>query len=184
MEPIVTKRLLLRQFVIGDFESLRDIQSRPEVTRFLYWGPRDDDEVRKGLKLRQSRTSLDGLDSVIEYAVVARESGLLIGDVQIALVSAEYRTGELGFVFHPAHHGLGYAREATTELLRVGFDELGLHRIIGRCDARNTASAGLMGRLGMRREAHFRRNEFVKGEWCDELVYAMLAEEWANRQTR
>jgi RimJ/RimL family protein N-acetyltransferase len=33
-------------------------------------------------------------------------------------------------------------------------------------------------RLGMRREAHLRENEFIKGEWCDELVYAMLASEW------
>ena len=63
-------------------------------------------------------------------------------------------------------------------LLRLGFEELGLHRIIGRCDGRNTASAKVMERLGMRREAHFRQNELVKGEWCDELVYAMLAEEW------
>jgi RimJ/RimL family protein N-acetyltransferase len=33
----------------------------------------------------------------------------------------------------------------------------------------------------MRREAHLVQNEFVKGEWCDELVYALLAEEWLAR---
>jgi RimJ/RimL family protein N-acetyltransferase len=32
--------------------------------------------------------------------------------------------------------------------------------------------------LGMRREAHFVQNEFVKGEWTDEVVYAMLEDEW------
>jgi len=57
-----------------------------------------------------------------------------------------------------------------------------LHRIIGRCDARNTASARLMGRLGMRREAHFRENEWFKDEWGDELIYAMLDGEWSERQ--
>ena len=51
-------------------------------------------------------------------------------------------------------------------------------RIIGRCDGRNAASAKAMERLGMRREAHLRENEMVKGEWCDELVYAMLVDEW------
>jgi RimJ/RimL family protein N-acetyltransferase len=35
-----------------------------------------------------------------------------------------------------------------------------------------------MERLGMRREAHLRENEFIKGEWTDELVYAILADEW------
>jgi RimJ/RimL family protein N-acetyltransferase len=64
-------------------------------------------------------------------------------------------------------------------MLRLGFAGLGLHRIIGRCDARNDASARLMERLGMRREAHFRENEIFKGAWGDEYVYAILAAEWA-----
>ena len=45
----------------------------------------------------------------------------------------------------------------------------------------NLASARLMERLGMRREAHFHSNEYVKDEWCDELVYAILREEWVVR---
>ncbi len=83
-------------------------------------------------------------------------------------------------MLHPDQHGRGYGREATLEMLRLGFEGLGLHRIIGRCDARNDTSARLMERLGMRREAHFRENEWVKGEWCDEYVYALLAAEWAS----
>jgi RimJ/RimL family protein N-acetyltransferase len=82
---------------------------------------------------------------------------------------------------HPAYSGHGYATEASAELLRLGFERLGFHRVVGRCDARNTASASLMERLGMRREAHFRQNEFIKAEWTDQLVYAILATEWANR---
>ena len=59
---------------------------------------------------------------------------------------------------------------------------MGFHRIIGRCDARNTGSWQVMERLGMRREAHLVQNEWVKGEWCDELDYALLAEEWRAQQ--
>jgi len=79
---------------------------------------------------------------------------------------------------HPDHRGHGYATEAAAAMLGLGFEGLGLHRIVGRLDARNDASARVLERLGMRREAHFVENEFVKGEWCDELVYAMLASEW------
>ena len=43
---------------------------------------------------------------------------------------------------------------------------------------RNTDSARVLGRLGMRHEAHFVQNEWVKGEWTDEAVYAVLAHEW------
>jgi RimJ/RimL family protein N-acetyltransferase len=65
-------------------------------------------------------------------------------------------------------------------MLRLGFDGLGLHRIVGRCDGRNTPSTRLLERLGMRREAHLVQNELVKGEWTDEVVYAMLESEWRN----
>jgi RimJ/RimL family protein N-acetyltransferase len=95
--------------------------------------------------------------------------------------SAVHQKGEIGYVFHPDHHGQGFAFEASREMLRLGFDELKLHRIVGRCDARNTASGSLLGRLGMRHEATFVENEFVKGEWCDEAVFAMLRSEWMAR---
>ena len=36
----------------------------------------------------------------------------------------------------------------------------------------------------MRREAHLVENELVKGEWQSELVYALLAREWAQSQSR
>jgi RimJ/RimL family protein N-acetyltransferase len=101
--------------------------------------------------------------------------------VTLFMNSVEHRTGELGFVFHPDFHGRGYAAEASVELLRLGFEKLGWHRIIGRLDHRNTGSAKLLERLGMRQEAHFVRNEFLKGEWTDELVFALLGEEWKAR---
>ena len=52
----------------------------------------------------------------------------------------------------------------------------------GHIDARNTASAAVLERLGMRREAHFVQNEWVKGEWTDEAVYAVLVHEWSARR--
>ena len=53
-----------------------------------------------------------------------------------------------------------------------------MHRVVGRLDARNGPSARVLERLGMRREAHFVSNEYVKGEWTDEVVYALLEDEW------
>jgi RimJ/RimL family protein N-acetyltransferase len=95
--------------------------------------------------------------------------------------SAEHRTAEVGFVFHPDHHGRGYATEAATELLRLAFDQAELHRVYPRCDARNGASAAVLRRLGMRQEAHLVENELFKGEWSDELVFALLRREWLAR---
>jgi RimJ/RimL family protein N-acetyltransferase len=189
--PLLTERLLLRPFDDDDLDVLHSIESRPDVMRFLYWEPRSHEEVRETLERRKQMTAIDDSSDALRLAAVIRESGTLIGDFSLQRVSREHQQGEIGFVMHPDHHGKGYATEASRVLLRLGFEELGLHRIVGRCDARNRASARLMERLGMRREAHLRENEFVKGEWCDEFVkgewcdefvYAMLATEWAAIQ--
>lgn len=63
-------------------------------------------------------------------------------------------------------------------LLRLAFERVHLHRVIGRLEARNTASARVLEKLGMRKEAHLVENEYVKDEWQSEIVFAMLAREW------
>jgi RimJ/RimL family protein N-acetyltransferase len=100
--------------------------------------------------------------------------------VSIWRTSREHQLAEIGFVFHPDHHGHGFATEAMRVVIGLGFEAGGTHRIMGRCDARNTPSAALMERLGMRREAHLRENEYLKGEWADELDYAILDREWTG----
>jgi RimJ/RimL family protein N-acetyltransferase len=174
--PLTTARLILRPYVAGDLDALYDIQSRPEVTRYLMYDTRDRDQVREIL---QARIRSDGPErDAVDLAVVLPDSGTLIGDVALFLRNPEHRQGEIGYVFHPDYGGRGYATEAARVLLGLGFDDYGLHRIFGRIDARNTASARVLERLGMRREAHFVENEIVKGEWSDEVVYAMLEDEW------
>lgn len=179
--PIVTERLLLRPFGPADLDALYAIQSRADVTRFLYWSARSREEVQAEIQARATRTGLEVEGDRLVLALELRESGQLIGDVNLQWLSSEHRQGEIGFVLHPDHYGRGYAAEAALVLLALGFDELGLHRIVGRCDGRNDASARLLEKLGMRREAHLRENELVKDEWTDELVYAMLDRERASR---
>lgn len=178
--PIITDRLILRPFTEDDLDAMHAYQSLPDVTRYLYWGVRDRAATAEALALRTSMSKLEKEGDVLVLAVLLRGTGELIGDVNLCWLSEANEQGEFGFVFNPAHHGRGYAREAATEMLRLGFEGLGLHRIIGRCDGRNEASARLMAKLGMRREAHFVENEIVKGEWTDEVVYAMLAPEWTT----
>jgi RimJ/RimL family protein N-acetyltransferase len=181
--PLLTARLLLRPFRDDDLDALSVIDGDPAITRYLYWGPRSRAEVRASLARRKKMTAIDKEGDAIRLAVVLRDAATLVGDVSLQYRSREHRQGEIGFVLHPDHHGKGYATEAATVLLRLGFEELDLHRIVGRCDPRNTASAHLMERLGMVREAHLRENEFIKGEWCDELIFAMLDAEWHARPT-
>lgn len=180
--PLETARLTLRPFSRDDLDELFAIQSRPEVSRFLYWEPRDVEQVRQALQNKTRQSVLRDEGDGLALAVVWREIDTLVGEVSLTWLSREHRQGEIGFVFHPGYQGKGLAREAAEVMLRLGFAELGLHRIVGRCDAHNIPSARLLERLGMRREAHFVHNEVFKGEWGEEFVYATLFDEWTSRQ--
>lgn len=176
--PIMTARLRLRPYTMDDLDALYAILSRPDVMRYLYGEPSSRAEVASTLARRAQHPALEREGDTLFLAIERREVDGVIGGVNLRWLSAEHQQGEIGFVLHPDYFGRGYAREAATVALRLGFEQLGLHRIIGRCDARNTASARLMERLGMRREAYFHHNEIFKGAWGDEFVYAMLASEW------
>ena len=178
--PIETARLILRPFARGDLDDLYSFHSRPDVARYLYWDARTRDAVRGALDRKVDERAIVDEGGRITLAVARRDDPRVIGEVMMRWLSREHRQGELGYVFHPEFGGHGYATEAAREMLRLGFDGLSLHRMVGRCDARNVASARVMERLGMRLEAHLVQNEWFKGEWGDELVYAMLASEWKD----
>jgi RimJ/RimL family protein N-acetyltransferase len=180
--PILTASLLLRPLAEDDLDALHAVQSREDVARYLYWEPKTRENVRQTLRRRMVSTTLDEDNDYLELAAVRRDSGMLIGTGNLYWSSYEHQQGEIGFVLHPDHHHRGFGTEIALAMLALGFHGLGLHRITGRCDARNAGSAGVMARAGMRREAHLVQNEFNKGEWTDELVYAMLATEWTAQR--
>jgi RimJ/RimL family protein N-acetyltransferase len=168
-------RVSLRPVSMEDLEPYSVMHGLPEVVRFLPWESRDAAEARTSLERKIAKAG----PTQAAYAVIRDSDNAFLGELNLTVFDAENRNAEIGFLFLPEFHGHGYATEAARELLRIAFVEWDLHRLIGRCDALNDASARLMQRLGMRQEAHFRRNEFIKGEWTDELVFALLAEEWA-----
>jgi RimJ/RimL family protein N-acetyltransferase len=177
--PIRTERLILRPLAPSDAEAVHAYQSREDVCRYIPYEPRTLDDVRERLASPDtSRAALEEAGQALLLAVVRTADDVLVGDVMLAWTSEQHRTGEIGYVFDPDHHGNGYASEAAAALLQVGFEGLRLHRIIARLDTRNTASAAVLRRIGMRQEAHLLENEWFKGEWTDEFDFALLDGEW------
>jgi RimJ/RimL family protein N-acetyltransferase len=176
--PLETDRLRLRPFTAGDFEALSAYQSRPDVTRFLYWEARSPQEVRAALEKKIASRAIRSEGDALALAVELRSTSQVIGDFILQLTSEQHRTAELGYIIHPDHHGHGYATEAGRVLLGIAFEFLSLHRVVAGLDARNVASARVLEKLGMRKEAHFVENEFVKDEWQSAIEYAILDREW------
>ena len=179
--PIETERLRLRPFSRGDVDAVFAYRQRDDVARFLFDEPMSREACAEAVQMRTTQTSWHTEGDKILLAVERKQDHAMIGEVSLILRNEIARQGELGYIFSPDYHGHGYATEAARGLMEVGFEQAGLHRIYARCDARNEASYRLMERLGMRREAHFREHILVKGVWDEELIYALLEDEWAGR---
>jgi len=103
---------------------------------------------------------------------------LVIGSVGLHPNDEANRTMETGYCLRRDAWGRGFAVEAARALVDAAFGQLGVHRVIATCDARNLASARVMEKVGKRREGHFRRDREIKGCWRDTLLYAVLADDW------
>jgi len=117
-------------------------------------------------------------------AMVMTGTATVIGACNLTIHSQRFRcnlhrSGEIGYSIHPDYWRQGYATEAAQCLLRFGFATLGLHRIIGQCDPRNTATARVLERIGMRYEGHLRETMLIRDGWRDSLIYNLLEQEWA-----
>ncbi|MFJ1298562.1 GNAT family N-acetyltransferase [Pseudomonadota bacterium AL_CKDN230030165-1A_HGKHYDSX7] len=178
---ISTGRLLLRPFESHDFEAYAAYHALPDVYRYLYAPAPAGEALRAQFDdLLDAPFENDG--DTLRLAVTRGEDGVLLGEVLLKHAQRSALQGEVGYIFDPRHAGRGYATEAVTAMVSLGFDTIGLHRIFARLDAANAGSIGVVERLGMRREAHLIQNDRYDGVWGDEFVYAVLAREWAARR--
>jgi len=178
--PLTTPRLTLRRFERRDLHDLALIFADESVNRYLYSVPRDRHETQSTLERRVARPDEPEEDNALLVAAELRETGRLIGNFMLRWREDEHRQGEIGGSLHPDFHGQGYASEIYAALLELAFATYRLHRVVGRCDARNAASIRSLEKAGLTREAHFVENEFVKGEWTDEVVLTIRASQWAT----
>lgn len=178
--PLTTDRLRLRPFTRGDVDAVFGYRGREDVARYLFDPPLSREECALAIQQRTAQTGFAEEGDRIVLAVETLDDGKLVGEVSLIWRSVEARQGEMGWIFHPAFQGRGYASEAANAMLDLGFTGGDLHRIFARCDARNEPSWRLMERLGMRREAHFREHALFKGGWDEEFYYAILRKEWLS----
>ena len=180
VDTILTDRLEVRPFERADRDGLAELQRWPGLTRFLGWDPPSDPELEERLERKISSTLLGADGDQLNLAVRWRGHPTLIGDVTVLVESAEHAQVEVGYVIRPDHQLRGAATEAVRALLRLCFEGIGAHRVTGRVDARNLASAAVLERVGMRCEGRFNQSVLIRGEWTDEVVFAVLAAEWCG----
>ena len=172
-----TERLIIREFEESDFESVHLYASKPEVTKYMPFGPNSKDETRLflknaiGYKHQSPRKNYD-------LAVVLKKDDVLIGGCGIYITNISVKEGYIGHCLDNVYWGNGYATEAANALLKFGFEILKLHRIFATCHTKNTASAKVLEKSGMIKEGCLRDNRFHQGKWMDSFIFSILEHEY------
>ncbi|MGC4942643.1 GNAT family N-acetyltransferase [Kribbella sp. DT2] len=179
--PVRTERLDLRPHRREDLDDLLAFHSDPDVVRYVPWPVRDREQTKAALEKKLGQGEVTEPGQWLVLAIELRETGTVIGEVLLKWASDTDRQGELGYALNAAYQGHGYAAEAAQAVLELGFEELGLHRICAIIVDGNKDSVQLATRLGMRQEGHLVHAAFFKGEWIDDLVFALREDDWRSR---
>ncbi|MEH1989319.1 GNAT family N-acetyltransferase [Nostoc sp.] len=177
MIPLETQRLILRDFVESDWQEVHKYAADAEVVRYLTFGPNTEEDTKNFL---QREILLQGKEPRQHFAlaVILKPQKQLIGICRISVQDTDNRIGSIGYSFTKEFWGQGYATEAVKAVISFGFQELGLHRIFATCHPENIASARVMQNIGMQQEGYLREHHWIKGEWRDSWLYAILEHEW------
>jgi ribosomal-protein-alanine N-acetyltransferase len=178
-----TARLRLREFVADDWPTVLTYQADPLYLRFYHLteqtaeGARDFVQMFLDQQAAQPRTKF-------QLALELKQDGRLVGNCGIRVNDPGQREANIGYELASWLWGQGLMTEAATEIVRFGFEELGMRRIWSWCVAANIGSARVLEKVGMRLEGRLREKESIKGEWHDHLLFAILVQEWRGIRTQ
>jgi len=175
---LAAARITLRRFQPGDLAAFVAYRSSADVARYQSWDAPYPLAAGERFIAGLMECHPDTPGEWFQFAVVWHPTGELVGDCAARPDGDDPRQAEIGFTIAPEHQGRGYATEAVGRLLGYLFEGRAKHRVTACCDERNRASARVLERLGMRREGHLRESTWAKGEWTDDLLYALLDREW------
>jgi ribosomal-protein-alanine N-acetyltransferase len=173
---LITTRLLLREFVEGDYLALRDLDSRPELHTYERELP-GEAETRNTLD-EFIRNQREEPRTTFKFAITIPPNESAMGILKLSKEWEAIREWEIGWAVHPEEWGKGYAGEAARGVMDWAFKELNVHRIVAFCHAGNSASVRVMEKLGMHLDGRLRETRWLGGSWWDEFVYSILEKEW------
>jgi [ribosomal protein S5]-alanine N-acetyltransferase len=176
-----TKRLILRDFVLSDFDAVHEYAADPLVTRFTGFGPNTPDETRDFLARSIAAGKVIPRQNYT-FAVIEQDSGCLIGGCGLEQCDGTGQHYAFGYVFHRHWWGRGFGKEAATALVQFGFNSLEAHRLWAYVFVGNAASARILDGLGFRREGLALQSLYLRNAWHDILTFGQLHSEWKGNR--
>jgi [ribosomal protein S5]-alanine N-acetyltransferase len=165
----------LRPIQFSDWTSVHEWASTTEACRYQPWGPNTVDDTQSFVA--EATAAWDERPQRRYVWSALSDGGNVVGLGELKIHSRRWRHGEIAYAVHTRHWGSGVGTAIGAQLVRFGFDQLGLHRIAATCDPRNLASAAVLRKLGMTYEGRLRETIELRDGWRDSAVFSILASE-------
>jgi RimJ/RimL family protein N-acetyltransferase len=181
MTTLTTERLVLRPPTEEDIEPLLEMNTDPEVMRYIGDGSLGpvDREATAGIVARARQGWADNGFGML--SVLTRDSGVYAGWVTLAeprFLPQILPAVEIGWRFRRGCWGRGYATEAAAPLLEFAFAAVGLDRVVSIRHPQNDRSGRVMEKLGLRLAGE----EVVPSHGTRVVIHAITREEYAARR--
>ena len=182
-----TERVTLRRFGADDADLLIELDSDPEVMRYLSGGEPTAPELYRDLGVPSILAGYERWEGAFGlFAAYEIEGGAFVGWFCLR----PERDGpldevELGYRLRRAAWGKGYATEVSSALLTKAFTELGVRVVFGDTMALNRASQHVMEKIGMAVTQTLETPDdmlAVEGAELGGYRYEITKEQWDRRQ--
>ena len=174
---IPTERLILEDLTGQDLVNIQRIARDPEVMRYMLIWLENDEQVAGFLQHaidESQRADRRNYTLAARIPATGEFAGLTFIEIDRELKS----TAEVGIVLLPDFCNAGYGTEILRAYMAFGFETLGMHRVYGKCDELNRASALLMEKCGLQYEGTLREHVWLRDHWRSTRYYGMLAGEY------
>ena len=179
---INSDRLLLRPIQMEDADSVFQYRSDDFVNQYQGWRPKTIGDVHDFIANKVS-SEINRQGTWFQFVIIVKDDNELIGDIGVHFLESDAFQVEIGCTLSRKYHGKGFAFEAVKATINYIFDELGKRRIVASIDSRNRPSIRLIERLGFCKKGLIKENSELNSEWVDDLVYAMLKDEWMSKKS-
>jgi RimJ/RimL family protein N-acetyltransferase len=174
------RKVTLRQLKTADAPSLFALLTTEEVSRFISPPPSTVDGFERFIAWTHRQRAAG---TYACFAITLAGSDTAIGIFQVRETEPNFGTAEWGFALGSAFWGTGIFTEGAELVLEFVFETLGVHRLEARAAMKNGRGNGALRKLGAVQEGLLRKSFLRNGEYLDQALYAVIAEDWrANRR--
>src|SRR3712207_5521825 len=180
-----TERLVLRRFTEADVDALCELDGDPEVMRFITGGRPTPRDVIRDETLPRFLRAYERFEGFGVWAAVEGSTGEFLGWFEFYPPDGcGPEEAELGYRLLRSAWSRGYATEGSRALIRKGFTELGVRRVVAETMAVNAASRRVMEKAGLAyvRTFHQQWPERIDGDEHGDVEYAPTKTEWERRE--